>query len=128
MPVERFLEPGVEDQAERHLERADERDGRRERGVELRLRLQDPAPVEVEAASLVLERRGLGRRGHAHEGESRRRHERLLRARHDRVELPLVGRERHGAEARDRIVLVERARNAGVTRIVSVGMYTHDVY
>ena len=49
MPVERRLEALLEQQAERDVERGDERDGRRERGVELRLRLARPLPVEVEA-------------------------------------------------------------------------------
>ena len=49
VPLERRLEPFLEQQAERDVERGDERDGRRERGVELRLRLARPLPVEVEA-------------------------------------------------------------------------------
>ena len=50
VPFEARLERVVEDQPERDVEAADQRDGRRERRVERVLRLLVPAPVEVEAA------------------------------------------------------------------------------
>ena len=49
VPLERRLEAVVEDHPERHVEAADQRDGRRERRVEHLLRLPRRAPVEVEA-------------------------------------------------------------------------------
>ena len=111
MPVERRLEPFFEEQAERDLERRDQRDRRREGRVELGLRLARALPVEVEA------RRASGRRvGRLRDGarpEPGRRHQRLLRAGDDDVETPGIGLARNRAEARDRVDDHQCARLAG---------------
>ncbi len=96
---ERGFEPVGEDQAERDVEAADQRDGRRERGVERVLRLLVRAPVEVEAARRLDAREHV--LGDGDRREPRRRHQRLLRAGDDDVDSPGVGLERDGAERRD---------------------------
>ena len=63
------------------------------------LRLARPLPVEVEARQRPARVPGALRDGD--EREAGRRHQRLLRAGDDDVDAPLVGLERHGAEARD---------------------------
>src|SRR5579884_498885 len=78
------LEPGVEQHPEGDVEPLDQRDGRRERGVEHLLRLPRAPPVEVERA-----RRGEAVEealGDARRGEARRAHQRLLRAADDDVD------------------------------------------
>ena len=108
MALEHRRQRLVLDHAERHVERPDERDGRRERAVGrvLALALQGPLPVEVVVARPAPARvggdleRALRDRG---EREAGRRHERLLRAGHDHVDAPLVGREVDHAEAGDRV-------------------------
>ena len=49
VPVERSLQSLLEQEVERDVEPRDERDGQRDRRVELLLRLARPLPVEVEA-------------------------------------------------------------------------------
>ena len=110
VPLEGGVETLLQQEAERDVEGDDQRDGRREGCVELRLRGAGPLPVEVEArqggARDLLPRGRRDRRG----GEAGRRHQRLLRAGDHDVEAPLVQLERHGAEARDRVDDDERAR------------------
>jgi len=107
VPVERSFEPFLEQQAERDVEAGDERDGRRERCVELGLRLLSPLPVEVEARRAP--GRGERRVRDGTEPEARRSHQRLLRARDDDVEPPGVGLARNSAEAGDGVDDDERA-------------------
>ena len=57
VPLEHRVEAFLEQQAERDVERRDERDRRRERGVVLRLRLARALPVEVEARRASRSRR-----------------------------------------------------------------------
>ena len=107
------VESLLEQQAECDIERNDERDGGRERAVELGLRLPGSLPVEVVARQRRARRelpRGLG---DGDRGEARWRHQRLLRAGDDDVEPPVVGLERDGAEARDRVHDDERAGGLG---------------
>ena len=107
VPVERSLEAFLEQQPERDVEPGDERHRRRERRVELCLRLARPLPVEVEARR----RAGGGERGlrDGAQAEAGRRHQRLLRARDDDVETPRVRLAAHGAEARHGVDDDERA-------------------
>ena len=106
---ERALHALLEEHAQRHVERGDDRDGGRERrrsALERRLRAR---PVEVVAG----ERRPRGALPGGlrddSEREARRRHERLLRPGHDDVEAPRVRLQRHRAEARDGVDDDERA-------------------
>ena len=99
--LERCVEPVVEQQAERDVEAADQRHRRRERGVELVLRLLVRAPVEVEAAGRLRPREHVLR--DRDDREPGRAHQRLLRAGDDDVDPPRVRLERHGAERRDRV-------------------------
>ena len=120
--LEGLLEPAVEDQPERDVERDDERRRRREGRVELLLRAARAVPVEV-----VARRRGasLGRpdgvRDGGH-GQAGRRHQRLLRAGAGDVDPPGVHLERDGAEARDRVDDdVRAARAHGCRERLDVG-------
>ena len=109
MALEGVLEPVLEQEAERDVERDDQRDGGREGGVELLLRRPRPLPVEVEARQRRAPDLLPGGRGDGRGREPRRRHQRLLRARDDDVEAPLVHLQRHRAEARDGVDDDERA-------------------
>ena len=113
VPLERRLEALLEDEAERDVQAADQRHGRREGGVELRLRLAHALPVEVVAGQAGAGRslpRGLG---DGDDGEPGRGHQRLLRAGDDHVHPPRVGLERDGAQARDRVADDERVAGRG---------------
>ena len=99
--LERRLETVVEDQPERDVEAADDRDGRCEGGVENVLRLLVRTPVEVEGSRrLRLREHALGHRGHRQAG---RAHQGFLGTGDDDVDPPGVGLERHSAERRDRV-------------------------
>ena len=107
VPVEGRLQALLEEEAERDVQRLDERDGGRERALELRLAGARALPVVVEARARA-ERLPGGRRDGG-DAEPGRGHQRLLRAGGDDVDPPLVGLERDGAEARDRVDDDERA-------------------
>ena len=108
VPVERSFQSLREQEVERDVEPRDERDGQRDRRVELLLRLARSLPVEVEARRRPGRRqRGLGDGGEAEPG---RGHQRLLRPGDDDVEAPRVGLARDGAEARHRVDDDERIR------------------
>src|SRR5256714_15520807 len=101
VPVERGFEPLIEEQPERDVERADDRDGGREGGVELRLRPARALPVE-HVARRGRARRALERGGRdGHERDAGRAHQRLLRAGDDDVDVPRIRIESGSAEASD---------------------------
>jgi hypothetical protein len=107
MPLEHRVEPFVEQQAKRDVECGDERDRRRERRVELRLRRARALPVEVEPRRRP--RRCVRRLRHRTRPEARRRHQCLLRAGDDDVQTPRIRLARDCAEARDGVDDDERA-------------------
>ena len=100
VPLERRLEARLEEHPERDIEAAQERDRRREGGVEVVLRLLRRRPVEVERPRRHPRPRALGDRG---EREPGRAHQRLLGAGEHDVDPPGLRLERDGAERRDRI-------------------------
>ncbi len=109
--LEHLRQALLEDQAERDVERAPERDRRGEGAVGrvLSLAVRRPRPVEVVAAPGLLG--GQLQRPRVGRGEPKagRAHQRLLRARHDHVHPPLVLRQVDRAQARDRVDGDDRA-------------------
>src|SRR5207244_68486 len=99
----RRFEPVGQEQPEGDVEGANERNGRSERRVELRLPFARAFPVHdvtrCAGACGSFERSARDRR----EPESGRAHQCLLRTGHDDVDPPEVRLERHRAEARHRI-------------------------
>ncbi len=102
VPLERVLQPLLEQQPERDVERADERDRRGERAVEL---LPGPHASSPSRGRSAASCRAPPRRRGETETSPRpgRGHQRLLRAGGDDVEAPGVGLERDGAEAGDAV-------------------------
>ena len=94
--------PCVEQQAERDVEAAQERDGRRERGVERVLRLLRRRPVEVEGPRGS--RAGSSARAETEANARPGGHiSAFCEPETDDVDSPGVGLERDGAERRDRV-------------------------
>ena len=110
MPLERGLETLLEQESKRHVQPGDERDGGRERGVQLLLRPARPLPIEVVARRRGRPLRLPDRARDRDHREAGRRHQRLLRAGRDDVDPPGVGLEPHGAETRDGVDDHVRAR------------------
>ena len=101
VPLECRLQPVVEQQPERDVQAADQRDGRRECRVQLVLGLLVRDPVEVEAARRLRPLQHVRR--HGDHREPGRGHQRLLRAGDDDVDPPRVRLERDRTERRDRV-------------------------
>ena len=116
VPLERGVEAVVEDHPERDVEAADQRDGRRERGVEDLLRLPRRAPVEVEGARRRQRRPRGGRRPRPSRGPGGHISAFCEPERTTSI-APGVRLERHGAERGDRVDDEGRVADRGLDRL-----------